>query len=91
VLALRREVNGLEPSLTLSAMSDLAFSYRRVGRTNAAMSLIEEVLATSREKLDPEHPPTLLAITGSHVFTHRDEVILWLAHKEAKELLTGSR
>ena len=62
VLRLRREKLGADHPDTLTAMHNLAISYRQAGRLEEALGMGEEVLRLRREKLGADHPDTLDAM-----------------------------
>jgi len=64
VLALRRQVVGLDHPDTLASMNNLAVAYHDAGRYTDALLLLEEILKRTMDKLGPEHPDTLRAMNN---------------------------
>jgi hypothetical protein len=61
VMADSKRLLGDEHPDTLTARGNLAVSYRRAGRTDEAIGLLERVVADSKRLLGDEHSNTLTA------------------------------
>ena len=95
ILAARQTTLSSDHSATLSAMQDLAHSYRDLGRRQESMELSEKVFEAGQRALGGEHPVTLRAM---HVLacSYRDlgryEEAMGLRKKmlEVRERILGS-